>query len=565
MLRLPLALLVLFAAACSAPEQARDRVGKGGKVYGGVFNFNETEEVQGFFPLTLSQAASHRIAAQLFEGLVRFDPADLSLIPALAESWSTDSTFTEYTFVLRKDVKFHDDPCFPDGKGKSFSSKDVVDCFTALCSSGEMNQMFWLFQDRVLGADAHYAATSKGEPGPGVKGLEAVDEHTVRITLVQPWPGFLQLLGHQGCWIFPKEAVEEYGSDVTWHPVGTGPFRLKSLTRGKVMIMEREPNYWAQDEAGNQLPFLDGIKITFDPDKNMELDEFEKGNLSAVYELPVDRTGILSSGDRFQVQSIAGLSVQFYGLNMHEPPFDDVRVRHAFSMAIDKQFLVDSVLKGLALPALHGVVAPGFEGYPYEIVPKSVYDPGAARALLAEAGYPNGLGMSPVHLQVNNDGFGYVRVAGAVQSMLETNLSVPMVSSVLPRDQHYAKVEMGEAQCWREGWVADHPDPENFLALFYGKNAPLDPSEPSYLNSTRYRNAIFDSLYAAAIRDEDRKDRIRLLAEAEAQLMRDAVVIPLYHERSIRLLQPWVRDMPINGMEYRDMRAVWLDPASRKK
>ena len=565
MLRIVLAFCILLLGACSSPEPSRDRVGKGGKVYGGVFNTNETEEIQGFFPHTLSQSASHRIAAQLFEGLVKFDQSDLSLVPALAESWTLDQTATEYTFVLRKDVHFHDDPCFPDGVGRAFAASDVVECFTALCSYGEMNQMFWLFQDRVLGADAHYAATSKGGKGPGVKGIEALDEHTLRITLTQAWPGFLQVLGHQGCWIYPQELVQKYSEDAKWHPVGTGPFRLKSFSVGKVMIMEREPNYWGRDSLGDQLPFLDGLKVTFDPDKNKELGEFEKGHLSAVYELPVERTDILEKGGSFQVQSIPGSSVQFYGLNMNVPPFNDPLVRRAFTMAIDRRLLVDSVLKGLAVPADHGVVPPGFDAYPYDKVPSTKYDPIAARALLAEAGFADGKGMPPVHLQVNNDGFGYVRVAGAVQSMLEKNLGVPVVSSVLPRDQHYGNVEMGKAQFWREGWVADHPDPENFLALFYGKNVPLDPSQPSYLNSTRYRNATFDSLYCAAIRNGYQVERMRLLAEAEAQLMQDAVVIPLYHERAVRLLQPWVRDMPINGMEYRDMRAVWFDPEARKK
>lgn len=534
-------------------------------MYGGIFSTNESEVIQGFFPHTLSQAASHRIATQIFEGLVKFDQSNLSLVPALAESWTLDQTGTEYTFVLRKDVHFHNDPCFPKGVGKELVAADVVECYTALCSSGEMNQMFWLFQDRVLGADAHYAATIKGEKGPGVEGLEALDEHTLRITLTRPWPGFLQLLGHQGCWIYPQEVVRKYGDEARWHPVGTGPFRLKSLSVGKVMIMEREPNYWGRDTSGDQLPYLDGLKITFDQDKNKELNEFEKGNLSAIYELPVDRTDILEKGGNFQVQTIPGLSVQFYGLNMNISPFKDLLVRRAFSMAIDKRFLVDSVLKGLAVPAEHGVVPPGFDAYPYDMVPTSRYDPATARALLAEAGFPDGKGMPPVHLQVNNDGFGYVRVAGTVQSMLEKNLGVPVVSSVLPRDQHYAKVELGEAQFWREGWVADHPDPENFLALFYGKNVPLDPSQPSYLNSTRYQNAKFDSLYSAAIRNGDTVERMRLLAEAEAQLMKDAVVIPLYHERAVRLLQPWVRDLPLNGMEYRDMRAVWFDPAARDK
>jgi ABC-type oligopeptide transport system substrate-binding subunit len=138
------------------------------------------------------------------------------------------------------------------------------------------------------------------------------------------------------------------------------------------------------------------------------------------------------------------------------------------------------------------------------------------------------------------------------------------VSTVLPSDQHFARVERGEASFWREGWVVDHPDPENFLALFYGRNAPLSASDPSYLNSTRYRNARFDSLYAFALQSSDNEERMRALALAERKLMEDAVVSPLYHERSVRLLQPWVRDLPINGMEYRELRAVWFDPEARR-
>lgn len=234
-------------------------------------------------------------------------------------------------------------------------------------------------------------------------------------------------------------------------------------------------------------------------------------------------------------------------------------------MAIDRQMLVDSVLNGLALPAEHGVVAPGFESYPYEMVPGTTFDPAGARKLLEEAGHPGGTDLPTVHLQVNNDGFGYVQVAGVVQSMLERNLGVRVVTSVLPAEQHFDRVEAGRAQFWREGWIVDHPDPENFLALFYGKNAPADTTEPSYLNSTRYRNTRFDSLFAQALRTDGQAERMALLAGAERQLMEDVVIAPLYHERSVRLLQPWVRDLPINGMEYRDLRGVWFDPEARAK
>lgn len=556
--------VALLLVACSAPEQARDREGAGGRHYGGVFNANEAEEIRSLFPLGLTQAASHRIAAQVYEGLVRFDQRDLTVRPALADSWTVDPTGTVYTFKLHPGVRFHDDTCFVDGKGRVFTAMDVVDCFTALCSYGPMNQMFWLFQDKVVGANAQYAATASGKAGPGVKGLEALDASTLRITLTAPWPSFLQVLAHQGCWIFPRELVAHYGAAAQWHPVGTGPFRFKSLTKGEVMVLERNPDYWGKDELGNQYPFLDGIRYTFVKDKIKELEAFEKGHLSVMYELPVERTDVLRSASDHQVQTVPGLTVQFYGFNIREQPFKDVRIRRAFSLAIDRQFIVDSVLNGLAVPALHGVVAPGFATYPYEEVPGTRFDPIAARALLAEAGFPGGKGLPSVYLQVNNDGFGYVQVAGVVQAMLERNLGVRVISSVLPAEQHYKRVEMGEARFWREGWIVDHPDPENFMALFYGKNVPADSTEPSYLNSTRYRNQRFDSLFARSLRTADEAERMALLAGAEKQLMEDMVVIPLYHERSVRLLQPWVRDLPINGMEYRDLRGVWFDPGSRK-
>jgi len=558
-----LALLLVLLASCSPPEKPRVRETKGGKFYGGVFNANETEELRSLFPLSLTQAASHRIAAQMFEGLVRFDQSDLSVIPALAETWSVDPSGTVYTFQLRKGVMFHDDTCFADGKGRELTAQDVRQCFTALCASGEMNQMFWLFQDRIAGANAHYQATAKGRPTDGVSGIEAMDDHRVRITLTAPWPGFLQVLAHQGCWIWPMELVQFYKGEALWHPVGTGAFRLKSFRKGEALVMERNPNYWGTDDEGAPLPFLDAVRYTFVADKLEELREFEAGHLSVIYELPVDRTDFLRTTDRYQVQTIPGLAVQFYGFNARHAPFTDVRVRKAFSLAIDRRTLVDSVLGGLAVATTQGVVPPGFADYPYDTVPSTVYDPERARALLADAGFPGGQGLPTVFLQVNNNGFGYVKVAEEVQAMLERELGARVISSVLPAEQHFLRVEQGQATFWREGWIADHPDPENFLALFYGRNAPADTSEPSYLNSTRFSDARFDSLFTLALRTTDRPLRMSLLARAEKRLIEEAVVAPLYHERTVRLLQPWVRDLPVNGMEYRDLRTVWFDPALR--
>lgn len=552
--------LLLLVVACSGPAGTRERISPSGKYYGGVFSANESEEFRSLFPLSLTQAVAHRIGGQMYEGLVRFNQSDLSIIPCLASSWDVDASGTEYTFHIRSGVRFHPDPCFPDGQGRELKAQDVAACFTLLCTNDPRNVNGWLFQDRVLGANTYFAQSANGATAEGVAGIKAVDDRTLRIVLTRPWPGFLHVLAHQGCWVFAPEAYAHYGEEVRWHPVGTGPFRMKRFDPGTVLILERSPDYWGTDTDGASLPYLDAIRFTFEQDKVRELDAFLAKQLSVVYELPVDRTDAMQDGRGYEVQTTPALSIQFYGFNSRQPPFADARVREAFSLAIDRRLLVDSVLDGLAVMPEHGVVAPGLAGYPYEKVPGLTYDPQRARELLAEAGYPDGRGLPTIFLQVNNDGFGYVKVAGAVQSMLEHELGARVVSTVLPAQQHFERVEQGRAQFWREGWIADHPDPENFLSLFYGRNAPADTTEPSFHNSTRHRDAQYDSLFAAALRTADAKARMDLLALAEARLMEEHVVIPLYHERSVRLLQPGVRDLPINGMEYRDLRAVWIAP-----
>jgi oligopeptide transport system substrate-binding protein len=551
---------LISVMACSGPAGPRERISPSGKYYGGVFSANESEEFRSLFPLSLTQAVAHRIGAQVFEGLVRFDQRDLSIVPCLATSWEVDQSGTTYTFRIRSGVRFHPDACFPDGKGRELTANDVAACFTLLCTNDPRNVNSWLFQDRVLGANAYFAATANGTQPGTVEGIQALDGHTLRIVLTRPWPGLLHVLAHQGCWIFAPEAYAHYGEEVRWHPVGTGPFRMKRFDPGSVLILERSPDYWGTDTDGASLPYLDAVRYTFEPDKGKELDAFLAKQLSVVYELPVDRTDAMQAGRGYEVQTTPALSIQFYGFNSRQLPFNDPRVREAFSLALDRSLLVDSVLDGLAVKPEHGVVAPGLAEYPYDKVPGLAFDPQRARALLSEAGYPGGRGLPTIYLQVNNNGFGYVKVAGAVQAMLEKELGARVVSTVLPAQQHFERVEQGHAQFWREGWIADHPDPENFLALFYGRNAPADTAEPSFLNSTRHRDARFDSLFATALRTADAAARMDLLARAEARLMEEHVVIPLYHERSVRLLQPWVRDLPINGMEYRDLRAVWIAP-----
>lgn len=554
--------LLLLAAGCAGQE--REPAHTGGR-YGGVFNLNETEPLRSIFPLSITQASAYRIMAQVYQGLVAFDSGDLTIKPSLAERWEVDSAGLVYTFHLRKGARFHDDPAFPKGQGREVTAADVVHCFTSICTSGIGDQMIWLFQDRVEGANAHFAASARGAVPGGVKGITAPDARTVRITLTQPTPTFLQILAHQGCWIWPQELVNAYGPEPTDHAIGTGPFVMHPLHAGEAMVLERNPHYWGRNTEGGALPYLDAVRVTFEEDKDAEVDAFIAGSLSALLELPLQR--IKDITDTLDPQRIdhpvllrmPALSTQFYAFDIFHPPFNDERVRRAFALAIDRRYLVDSVLGGMASPAAHGIVAPGLADYKYGRVPGCVHDPDSARLLLAAAGYPEGRGFPPLQLQVNADGFGYVGVAEAIQVMLERDLRIPISISVMRADQHFERVEHGRARFWREGWTADHPDPENFLALVHGRNAVADTSQPASINMTRFKDAELDRLFAAARRTTDRAERMTLLSKADSVLMMRLPLIPMYHEQAACVLQPWVRGLRMNPIELLDLSGVWFD------
>lgn len=558
MLRLsPFAGLLLLLYGCgSVPGKQRAPADP----HGGILNYNEAQAIASIFPLSVTRVSEQRVASQIYEGLVRFNAHDLSVEPCLAERWDVDPSGIVYTFHLRPEVRFQDDPVFPGGEGRILTAQDVVHCFTTVCEKGAGDQVFWLFQDKVAGADAYHES---GATGGQVSGITALDDRTVRITLARPLPNFLQSIAGAGCWIWPKELVAQYGKDLFRHAIGTGPFQLKLARPGDVILLERNPRYWGRDSDSAPLPYLDAVRITMEADREKEIQEFLKGNLGIVTELSLESIAVLAdsmdrtSGERrFNMLAVPALAVQYYGFNASRPPFNDPRVRRAFALALDRRLLVDSVLHGMAVPAAHGLVPPGLAGYPYHLVPGIPFNPDSARKLLAQAGFPGGKNFPRIHLQVNNYGFGYRNVASEVQKMLDRELGVAITISVVPPAEYYERIERGEARFWREGWVADLPDPENFLALLYGKNAEADTSKSSGLNTTRYADPRFDALFAKSMAERDEAGRMLALARAESIAMAEVPLIPLYHERYIVLLRPQIKDFPCNAMELFDLRRV---------
>ena len=191
---------------------------------------------------------------------MKFDQNDLSIKPAIARSWEANADQTEWTFHIRQGVKFHDDACFPDGKGRVLTANDFKLCFDKLCTADPNNSQFDVtFKDRVVGANESFEASKAGKNTP-VSGIKVVNDTTLVITLKSPFAGFLNIVAMPGCWVYPKEALDKYALDLRIHPVGTGPFYLETVKEGEVLIMKKNQDYYGVDKDGNKLPYLD-IKI----------------------------------------------------------------------------------------------------------------------------------------------------------------------------------------------------------------------------------------------------------------------------------------------------------------
>lgn len=549
--------------------------GKGGVYFGGVFRTNEIEDFRSLYPLNNSELVGLHIGSHVYEGLVKLSQTDLTVLPCLAEKWDKTGDAKTWTFYIRKGVKFHDDACFPDGKGREVTANDFKYCFDKLCSLSPENQQWGItFKGRVEGADEYFESTLNKKPLPGgVSGIKVIDDHTLQISLKYPFAGFLNILTMPGCWLYPKEAFDKYGSEMRNTCVGTGAFMVKNVKEGDAVVLERNKNYWAVDEFGNQLPYLDGVKYSFIKDKKSELYEFKKGNLDMTFRLPtemipeiLDEFNHAKEGNvRFDMIVVPAMALDYYGFQHQNEIFGKREVRLAFNYAINREKLVTYTLQGDGIPAIYGIVPPSFKDYDNKALKGYTFNPDTARHFLAAAGYPNGKGFPKLTLQINSGGERNVQVAEIVQKMLKENLNVDVDINVMPLAEHMDNYETGKALFWRTGWVADYPDPETFLTVLYGKHVPASLSEHSLVNTVRYKSAKFDSLFELALREVDNKKRFDLYRQADQVAISDAAIMPIFYHENYRLVQLWVKNCDANAMEYRDLTKVYFIPKEEIK
>ncbi len=559
------ALAVFYSSCSNSTSSDSPKEAKGGKVYGGTLRINETDQYQTLFPTAITDIASAHLAAQVYEGLVKFNAKDLTIIPSVAEKWEVDEAGTTYTFHLKKGVMFQDDECFEGGKGREVKAADFKYSFELLCTDSKDNSNFSAtFQDRVVGANDFFAA-SKGKPTGNLAGVKVIDDYTLSLSLTAPSASFVYALASPAASVVAKEAVEKYGADAK---VGTGPFAFVQNTGNDKVILKRNNNYHGTDSLGNQLPFLDSIVISFLPTKKQELDKFENGDLAMVIGLPSESikdlvesqiSNFQNKPPKFILERSPEMATQYYEFNLTKEPFNNIKVRQAFCYAIDRNKIVEDVLKGEAYgPGINGLCPPSFKGYDISKIQGYDFDAAKAKKLLAEAGYPNGKNFPKVKIELNSGGSKNANVVLEIQKQLMEVLNVNVDFEVVPQKQKLEDQKFGRAEIFRAAWIADFPSPENFLWTLYGATVPSDLTQPSYPNTPRYKSADFDKNFDAGKSAKNQEESYVSFMEAEKIMMKDAPVMVLWYEESYRLVKSNVHGIYSNPMRYRDYSSVYI-------
>ena len=304
-----------------------------------------------------------------------------------------------------------------------------------------------------------------------------------------------------------------------------------------------------------------------------ELAAFKEGLLDVIFHLPpesvkeevVDNiTAFRDTPVKYMLERSPEMSTQYYDLISHRGAFTNKKVRQAFSYAIDRNKITEQILNGEGNPGIYGITPPLFKDYNDTSLKGYNLDVIKAKKLLAEAGYPDGKGFPKVTLELNSGGSRHVITALEIQKELKKNLNVDIDFNIVSFPQKLEDAKYAKADMFRSSWVADYPNPESFLSVFYGKTVPTSINEPSFPNIARYRNAAFDKLYESGMQANSKDEAYKLFLEAEKIAIEDAPVIVLWYDDNYRMLQARVRNFPVCPVQqYRNFSAVYFDEPVR--
>jgi peptide/nickel transport system substrate-binding protein len=533
---------LILSIACSRAPGEREN----------IFRYNESMGIASLDPAFARNQTVIWPVNQLFNGLVQLD-RELNVVPCIAHSWEISEDGKVYTFHLRDDVYFHDDPYFPGGKGRGVTASDFVSSLKRIMDPEVASPGAWIFNsiDRSENND--------------FTGFRAIGDSILRIWLQRPFPAFLGLLTMPYCFVVPPEIVEQYGADFRNHPVGTGPFRFKVWREDEKLVLVRNDNYFELDETGRRLPYLDAVNITFTRDKQSEFMEFMMGRLdflSGVHPVYKDelitRGGILNPvySGRIQMITEPYLNTEYLGFLMDPTqdavdgsPVLDRRIRQAINYGFDRVKMMKFLRNNIGTPATGGFIPAGMPSFREGLVDGYSYQPDRARELLSLAGYPRGEGLPEITLTTTSD---YLDLCEYIQHEL-SEVGIRIKIEVNTGASFRNRMANSHLEFFRGSWIADYPDAENYLSLFYSRN--FSPAGPNY---THFSNPSFDSLFVESLNTVDRDLRHRMYRALDQMVMDESPVVPLYYDQVVRFVPVNLEGLGSNPMNLLSLKnAYW--------
>ncbi|SFG65343.1 peptide/nickel transport system substrate-binding protein [Desulfotomaculum arcticum] len=509
-----LALSLLVAGCGGSKEESNDGGATGAQKSENVLVWGRGGDSPVLDPAIATDGEAAKVTINVFDTLVEYKPENTEVRPALAKEWSVSEDGLVWTFKLRDDVKFHD--------GTPFNADAVVYNFNR-----------WMKKDNPLnnGECKYWMYMFNGyDEDSIVKSCEKTGDYEVKITLREPSAPFIQNIAMFSFGIASPTALEKYGNDFFKNPVGTGPFKFVEWVPDDRIVLEKNNEYWGEKAK------VDKAVFRSIPDNAARFLELQAGTIDMMDGINPDDVAAAKSNENFQIILRPSMNIGYLSLNMEKEPFDNLKVRQAISHAINKQAIIDAFFAGLAKPAKNPM-PPSLWGYNDDITDYE-YDPAKAKALLAEAGFPDGFETTLWAMPVPRP---YMQQPQKIAEAIQADLAAVGIKAEIVSyewGQYLEKAENGEHDMVLLGWTGDNGDPDNFLYVLLDKDNAVKGSSSNY---SFYKNDQVHDLFIKAQREMDQDKRADLYKQAQEIIHNDAPMVPLDHSTDPIVLMKYVK------------------------
>ena len=518
-------IIILFGILLSSCEKDSD-------IENNIFKYNEYSNISSLDPAFSSTLRNIWPINQIFNGLVQLDK-NLEIKGDIASSWTISEDKRTYTFKIRQDVYFHNSELFGKNLTRKVKAKDFEYSFNRLIDNKIASPGYWVFNN--------------------VKDFKAINDSIFQIELKKEFDPFLGILSMKYCSVVPHEIVTVLGDKFSKKPIGTGPFKFKKWDENVKLVLSKNKNYFEHDSLGQKLPYLDGIAISFIPDKKSEFMELLSGRLdmvsspeNSIIDQIFDYKGDLNPrfSSNYNLLKSPYLNTEYIGFNIQNNIKKDTLLRYAINSGIDRKKMMQYLRKNIGYPAESGIVPNGLNNSFY--LPRYNYDPDLSKKLISI--YKSNNDIDEINITIVSDSQ-YLDILEFIQSELQ-KIGVQVQIEITPPSILRQGKATGKFDAFRASWIADYPHVENYFSLFYSKNHT--PKGPNY---TFFSDRNFDELYEL-IGNKKSISYEKISNDLENIIRRYSPIIPLYYDMSVRIVPKNISGLEANAINQLNLKRV---------